>query len=89
MICFMETEYWQCKLKYNWKYNQIKHISQEEFWSDPVSECIRNIFKICEDTAWKWSFPLISSVNVTFTEGILNGNLHFLCSSKGSAKIKD
>ena len=32
----------------------------------------------------KWSFPLrISSVNLTkFTEEILNGKLHFLCSGK-------
>ena len=86
MICFMETEYWQCKLKYNWKYNQIKHISQEEFWSDLVSECIQNIFKICKDTARKWSFPLISSVNVTFTEGVLNEN--FIFCAVGKAKLK-
>ena len=37
----------------------------------------------------KSSFPLrISSVNVTFTEEILNGKLHFLCSVRGNVYIK-
>ena len=38
---------------------------------------VRNTYSLHK----KWSFPLIvSSVNVTFTEEILDGKLHFLCS---------
>ena len=59
-------------------------------FSDTVNRTLHNESKYSESfekekyiitAKKKWSFPLrISSVNVTFTEEILNRKLHFLCS---------
>ena len=60
-------------------------------WSNKHSDVVSSIFRLNHSLHKKWGFPFrISSVNVTksvrtadlvtFTEEILNGKPHFLCS---------
>ena len=64
-----------------------------QIWNSSLYIIIANSQNICNMTGWeeynigrkKWNFPItVSSVNgdlVIFTEGILNGKLHFLCTA--------